>query len=144
MTIVGELYDNCNEGSFERKLRAPFCTEVTHFGVSFLVQCPLVRAREVSHEGNAENKTLLCQHVSKEGAQGSIRSVNAHIVGSYGLQGVALQGCENGEGNGMDPEENLHYNFLLNTSISSLDKGDTFLFLGTNPRVEAPMANTQI
>ncbi|GLJ39530.1 hypothetical protein SUGI_0807800 [Cryptomeria japonica] len=89
-------------------------------------------------------QTLLCQHVSKEAEQGSIRSVNPHIVGSYGLQGVALQGCENGGGDGMDPQENLLSNFPMNTSISSLDRGDTFLFVGTNRRVEAPMANAQI
>jgi len=48
------------------------------------------------------------------------------------------------EGDGMDPQADLRSDFLLNTSIVTLKKGDAFLFVGTNPRVEAPMVNARI
>ncbi|GLJ26772.1 hypothetical protein SUGI_0521950 [Cryptomeria japonica] len=48
------------------------------------------------------------------------------------------------EGDGMDPQADLRSDFLLNTSIAGLEKGDAFLFVGTNPRVEAPMVNARI
>lgn len=48
------------------------------------------------------------------------------------------------EGNGMNPQADLRSEYLLNTSIAGLEKGDAFLFVGTNPRVEAPMVNARI
>ncbi|KAH9305148.1 hypothetical protein KI387_009552, partial [Taxus chinensis] len=36
------------------------------------------------------------------------------------------------EGDGMDPQADLRSDFLLNTSIVGLEKGDVFLFVGTN------------
>uniref|UniRef100_A0A0C9RM95 TSA: Wollemia nobilis Ref_Wollemi_Transcript_11230_2951 transcribed RNA sequence n=1 Tax=Wollemia nobilis TaxID=56998 RepID=A0A0C9RM95_9CONI len=48
------------------------------------------------------------------------------------------------EGNGVDHPIDVRSDFLLNTSIAGLEKGDAFLFVGTNPRVEAPMVNARI
>lgn len=36
------------------------------------------------------------------------------------------------EGNGMNPQADLRSEYLLNTSIAGLEKGDAFLFVGTN------------
>ncbi|XP_031492210.1 NADH dehydrogenase [ubiquinone] iron-sulfur protein 1, mitochondrial [Nymphaea colorata] len=48
------------------------------------------------------------------------------------------------EGNGTHPCADLRSGFLLNTSISGLEKADVFLLVGTQPRVEAPMVNARI
>lgn len=38
----------------------------------------------------------------------------------------------------------LRSNYLLNTSIASIEQADLILLIGTNPRYEAPMLNTRI
>ena len=43
-----------------------------------------------------------------------------------------------------DPQVDMWFDFLLNTSIAGLEKGDIFPFVGTNSRVEAPMVNGRI
>ncbi|XP_078170673.1 NADH-ubiquinone dehydrogenase [Carex rostrata] len=48
------------------------------------------------------------------------------------------------EGNGSAPKADLRSNYLLNTTISGLEKADAFLLIGTQPRVEAPMVNARI
>ena len=44
----------------------------------------------------------------------------------------------------MDPQADMWSDFLLNTSIAGLEKGDLFLFVGTNSRVEEPMVDGRI
>ncbi|XP_057983411.1 NADH dehydrogenase [ubiquinone] iron-sulfur protein 1, mitochondrial-like [Malania oleifera] len=48
------------------------------------------------------------------------------------------------EGNGVRPCADLRSGFLLNSSISGLEKADVFLLVGTQPRVEASMVNARI
>ncbi|KAJ0987591.1 hypothetical protein J5N97_005947 [Dioscorea zingiberensis] len=48
------------------------------------------------------------------------------------------------EGNGANPQADLRSSYLMNTSIAGLEKADVFLFVGTQPRVEAPMVNARI
>ncbi|XP_043703266.1 NADH dehydrogenase [ubiquinone] iron-sulfur protein 1, mitochondrial [Telopea speciosissima] len=48
------------------------------------------------------------------------------------------------EGNGLNPQADLRSAFLLNSSISGLEKADVFLLVGTQPRVEAAMVNARI
>ncbi|KAI3946497.1 hypothetical protein MKX01_017713 [Papaver californicum] len=48
------------------------------------------------------------------------------------------------EGNGMNPQADLRSGYLMNSSISGLEKADVFLLVGTQPRVEAPMVNARI
>lgn len=48
------------------------------------------------------------------------------------------------EGNGMTPNADLRYRYLMNSSISGLEKADVFLLVGTQPRVEAAMVNARI
>eukprot|EP00262_Sarcandra_glabra_P020614 TRINITY_DN82_c1_g1_i1.p1 TRINITY_DN82_c1_g1~~TRINITY_DN82_c1_g1_i1.p1 ORF type:complete len:758 (+),score=120.77 TRINITY_DN82_c1_g1_i1:606-2879(+) len=48
------------------------------------------------------------------------------------------------EGNGVHPQADLRSDFLLNTTISGLEKADVFLLVGTQPRIEAPMVNARI
>ncbi|XP_068663612.1 NADH dehydrogenase [ubiquinone] iron-sulfur protein 1, mitochondrial-like [Aristolochia californica] len=48
------------------------------------------------------------------------------------------------EGNGANPRADLRSSFLLNTTISGLEKADLFLLIGSQPRVEAPMVNARI
>ncbi|KAF9625261.1 hypothetical protein IFM89_020847 [Coptis chinensis] len=43
------------------------------------------------------------------------------------------------EGNGPQPCADLRSGYLLNSTISGLEKADVFLLVGTQPRVEAPM-----
>ncbi|CAA0836808.1 NADH dehydrogenase [Striga hermonthica] len=48
------------------------------------------------------------------------------------------------EGNGPNPNADLRSGYIMNTSISSLEKADVFLLVGTQPRVEAAMVNARI
>ncbi|KAK9082588.1 hypothetical protein Scep_029059 [Stephania cephalantha] len=48
------------------------------------------------------------------------------------------------EGNGVRPNADLRSGYLLNSSISGLEKADVFLLVGTQPRIEAPMVNARI
>lgn len=48
------------------------------------------------------------------------------------------------EGNGISPQADFRSSYLLNTSISGLEKADAFLIIGSQPRVEAPMVNARI
>uniref|UniRef100_A0A5B6ZCG1 NADH dehydrogenase [ubiquinone] iron-sulfur protein 1, mitochondrial n=1 Tax=Davidia involucrata TaxID=16924 RepID=A0A5B6ZCG1_DAVIN len=48
------------------------------------------------------------------------------------------------EGNGTHPNADLRSGYLLNSSISGLEKADAFLLVGTQPRVEAAMVNARI
>ncbi|CAA6664282.1 unnamed protein product [Spirodela intermedia] len=47
------------------------------------------------------------------------------------------------EGNG-SAQADLRSSYLLNTSISGLERADAFLIVGSQPRVEAPMVNARI
>ncbi len=38
----------------------------------------------------------------------------------------------------------LRSNYVLNTSIASIEEADLVVFIGTNPRYEAPLLNTRI
>ena len=38
----------------------------------------------------------------------------------------------------------MRHNYLLNTSIASVEEADLLLLIGTNPRFEAPLFNTRI
>lgn len=48
------------------------------------------------------------------------------------------------EGNGSNPNADLRAGYIMNTSISGLEKADVFLLVGTQPRVEAAMVNARI
>ncbi|KAG6400836.1 hypothetical protein SASPL_137680 [Salvia splendens] len=48
------------------------------------------------------------------------------------------------EGNGPSPNADLRSGYIMNTSISGLEKADAFLLVGTQPRVEAAMVNARI
>ncbi|XP_048328661.2 NADH dehydrogenase [ubiquinone] iron-sulfur protein 1, mitochondrial [Ziziphus jujuba] len=48
------------------------------------------------------------------------------------------------EKNGMFHDADLRSGYLMNTSISDLEKADVFLLVGTQPRVEAAMVNARI
>lgn len=48
------------------------------------------------------------------------------------------------EGNGKYLDADLRSGYLMNTSISGLEKADCFLLVGTQPRVEAVMVNARI
>ncbi|KAL5721895.1 hypothetical protein ACHQM5_005480 [Ranunculus cassubicifolius] len=48
------------------------------------------------------------------------------------------------EGTGSKPCADLRSDFLMNSTISGLEKADVFLLIGTQPRVEAPMVNARI
>ncbi|XP_044506012.1 NADH dehydrogenase [ubiquinone] iron-sulfur protein 1, mitochondrial-like [Mangifera indica] len=48
------------------------------------------------------------------------------------------------EGNGMQTSADLRSGYIMNTSISGLEKADLFLLVGTQPRVEAAMVNARI
>ncbi|KAL0381111.1 UNVERIFIED_CONTAM: NADH dehydrogenase [ubiquinone] iron-sulfur protein 1, mitochondrial [Sesamum angustifolium] len=48
------------------------------------------------------------------------------------------------EGNGPSPNADLRSGYIMNTSISGLEKADVFLLVGTQPRVEAAMVNARI
>ncbi|KAJ8763091.1 hypothetical protein K2173_023296 [Erythroxylum novogranatense] len=48
------------------------------------------------------------------------------------------------EGNGPNPNADLRSGYIMNTGISSLEKADVFLLVGTQPRVEAAMVNARI
>ncbi|CAA0809363.1 NADH dehydrogenase [Striga hermonthica] len=48
------------------------------------------------------------------------------------------------EGNGPNPNADLRSGYIMNTSISGLEKADVFLLVGTQPRVEAAMVNARI
>ncbi|KAJ0042430.1 hypothetical protein Pint_18262 [Pistacia integerrima] len=48
------------------------------------------------------------------------------------------------EGNGMQTSADLRSGYIMNTSISGLEKADLFLLVGTQPRVEATMVNARI
>ncbi|KAF6144651.1 hypothetical protein GIB67_006143 [Kingdonia uniflora] len=48
------------------------------------------------------------------------------------------------EGNGVNPQADLRSGYLLNSTISGLEKADVFLLVGTQPRTEAPMVNARI
>ncbi|KAJ4837958.1 hypothetical protein Tsubulata_015676 [Turnera subulata] len=48
------------------------------------------------------------------------------------------------EGNGPNPNADLRSGYIMNTGISGLEKADTFLLVGTQPRVEAAMVNARI
>ncbi|KAF8398917.1 hypothetical protein HHK36_014782 [Tetracentron sinense] len=48
------------------------------------------------------------------------------------------------EGNGVHSQADLRSGYLLNSTISGLEKADVFLLVGTQPRVEAPMVNARI
>ncbi|XP_068659883.1 NADH dehydrogenase [ubiquinone] iron-sulfur protein 1, mitochondrial-like [Aristolochia californica] len=48
------------------------------------------------------------------------------------------------EGNSANLQADLRSSFLLNTTISDLEKADLFLVIGSQPRVEAPMVNARI
>ncbi|KAK4480081.1 hypothetical protein RD792_013138 [Penstemon davidsonii] len=48
------------------------------------------------------------------------------------------------EGNGPNPNADLRSGYIMNTSISGLEKADAFLLIGTQPRVEAAMVNARI
>ncbi|KAF4346186.1 hypothetical protein G4B88_007164 [Cannabis sativa] len=48
------------------------------------------------------------------------------------------------ERNGSYVDADLRSGYLMNTSISDLEKGDAFLLVGTQPRVEAAMVNARI
>ncbi|KAG6385792.1 hypothetical protein SASPL_154673 [Salvia splendens] len=48
------------------------------------------------------------------------------------------------EGNGPSPNADLRSGYIMNTSISGLEKTDAFLLVGTQPRVEAAMVNARI
>ncbi|XP_042017468.1 NADH dehydrogenase [ubiquinone] iron-sulfur protein 1, mitochondrial isoform X2 [Salvia splendens] len=47
-------------------------------------------------------------------------------------------------GNGPSPNADLRSGYIMNTSISGLEKADAFLLVGTQPRVEAAMVNARI
>lgn len=48
------------------------------------------------------------------------------------------------EGNGPNANADLRSGYIMNTSISGLEKADVFLLVGTQPRVEAAMVNARI
>ncbi|KAI9162421.1 hypothetical protein LWI28_027142 [Acer negundo] len=48
------------------------------------------------------------------------------------------------EGTGTQPNADLRSGYIMNTSISGLEKADVFLLVGTQPRVEAAMVNARI
>ncbi|XP_050229620.1 NADH dehydrogenase [ubiquinone] iron-sulfur protein 1, mitochondrial [Mercurialis annua] len=48
------------------------------------------------------------------------------------------------EGNGPSPNADLRSGYIMNSSISALEKADVFLLVGTQPRVEAAMVNARI
>ncbi|KAJ9172952.1 hypothetical protein P3X46_016137 [Hevea brasiliensis] len=48
------------------------------------------------------------------------------------------------EGNGPSPNADLRSGYIMNTSISGLEKVDVFLLVGTQPRIEAAMVNARI
>ncbi|EEF30445.1 NADH dehydrogenase [ubiquinone] iron-sulfur protein 1, mitochondrial [Ricinus communis] len=48
------------------------------------------------------------------------------------------------EGNGPSPNADLRSGYIMNSSISGLEKADVFLLVGTQPRVEAAMVNARI
>ncbi|KAI3699224.1 hypothetical protein L2E82_43363 [Cichorium intybus] len=48
------------------------------------------------------------------------------------------------EGNGNNIDADLRSGYLMNTTISGLEKADCFLLIGTQPRVEAAMVNARI
>ncbi|KAI3665145.1 hypothetical protein L6452_43766 [Arctium lappa] len=48
------------------------------------------------------------------------------------------------EGNGKNTDADLRSGYILNSSISGLEKADCFLLVGTQPRVEAAMVNARI
>ncbi|GMH26826.1 hypothetical protein Nepgr_028669 [Nepenthes gracilis] len=48
------------------------------------------------------------------------------------------------EGNGMQTQADLRSGYLMNSSISGLEKADVFLLVGCQPRVEAAMVNARI
>ncbi|XP_071915643.1 NADH dehydrogenase [ubiquinone] iron-sulfur protein 1, mitochondrial [Coffea arabica] len=48
------------------------------------------------------------------------------------------------EGNGPNPNADIRSGYIMNTSISGLEKADVFLLVGTQPRVEAAMVNARI
>ncbi|KZV46163.1 NADH dehydrogenase [Dorcoceras hygrometricum] len=48
------------------------------------------------------------------------------------------------EGNGSNPNADLRAGYIMNSSISGLEKADVFLLVGTQPRFEAAMVNARI
>lgn len=38
----------------------------------------------------------------------------------------------------------LRSNYLLNTGLAAIEEADLVLFIGTNPRFEAPLLNTRV
>ncbi|KAK0597608.1 hypothetical protein LWI29_026842 [Acer saccharum] len=48
------------------------------------------------------------------------------------------------EGTGTQPNADLRSGYIMNTSISGLEKADVILLVGTQPRVEAAMVNARI
>lgn len=48
------------------------------------------------------------------------------------------------EGNGSNPNADIRAGYIMNTSISGLEKADVFLLVSTQPRVEAAMVNARI
>ncbi|VFQ72946.1 unnamed protein product [Cuscuta campestris] len=48
------------------------------------------------------------------------------------------------EGNGPSPNADLRSRYIMNSTISGLEKADVFLLVGTQPRVEAAMVNARI
>lgn len=48
------------------------------------------------------------------------------------------------EGTGAQPNADLRSGYIMNTSISGLEKADCFLLVGTQPQVEAAMVNARI
>eukprot|EP00249_Psilotum_nudum_P014651 c24940_g1_i1 orf=402-2753(-) len=55
-------------------------------------------------------------------------------------------GCENlwCEGDGKRSESDIRSSYLLNTTISGLEKADACLLIGTQLRIEAPLVNTRL
>ncbi|CAH9087700.1 unnamed protein product [Cuscuta europaea] len=48
------------------------------------------------------------------------------------------------EGSGPSPNADLRSRYIMNSTISGLEKADVFLLVGTQPRVEAAMVNARI
>ncbi|XP_037495855.1 NADH dehydrogenase [ubiquinone] iron-sulfur protein 1, mitochondrial [Jatropha curcas] len=48
------------------------------------------------------------------------------------------------EGNGPNPNADLRSGYIMNSSISGLEKADVFLLVGTQPMIEAAMVNARI
>lgn len=62
------------------------------------------------------------------------------LFNRLGSENVCTEELFPNEGAGTD----LRHNYLLNSGIASVEQADLLLFVGTNPRFEAPLFNTRV